>query len=222
MALKTFLSVLVLMMAAACGDATVETAPVATDSPTTAPATTDMPPTTVAPTTTVAPATTSDPTTTAGPAGDCSAAGMTAGAAPQDLPPAVAATRQRIVDLAIACDYEGLAALAAEAPFFTFGFGGDDDPVSFWRESERQGDPVTRLMVELLDLPVGVIEQVDPPVYSWPELTTIVEPTDADYDQVRGIYDEDEIEIFKQFGGYTGYRAGIQADGAWLYFVAGD
>jgi hypothetical protein len=36
-----------------------------------------------------------------------------------------------------------------------------------------------------------------------------------------GSTDED-IRSFEQYGGYTGWRVGMRADGTWLFFVAGD
>ena len=39
----------------------------------------------------------------------------------------------------------------------------------------------------------------------------------------REIYGQDEIDaMFDDIGGYGGYRIGIEPDGDWLFFVAGD
>ncbi len=222
--LMTAVGVIALALAA-CGDADGDVA--TTLAPTTTLAgtttTTSTSTTSNSTTTTLAPPTTTAVPPTSAP-GSCSAAGMDASLATQDgLPAPVAATRLLIAELAAACDLDGLAELALEGePFFSFSFGGGDDPAEFWRTAESQGDPVTRRMIEVLALPYGVIDDLDPPIFAWPELATLVELTDADYDQVRGIYDDEAIESFKDFGGYIGYRAGIQADGDWLSFVAGD
>jgi hypothetical protein len=47
--------------------------------------------------------------------------------------------------------------------------------------------------------------------------------TEEDLEGMRraGSTDED-IRSYEQYGGYTGWGAGIRADGTWLFFVAGD
>jgi hypothetical protein len=49
-------------------------------------------------------------------------------------------------------------------------------------------------------------------------------PSEADYRELvdAGLYTEADVEQWERFGGYTGYRVGIAADGEWLSFVAGD
>ncbi|CAN5662764.1 hypothetical protein BH20ACT1_BH20ACT1_06640 [soil metagenome] len=56
-----------------------------------------------------------------------------------DLPPVVADMRRQIVEAAVSCDYERLAELTRQSPFFSFSFGTvDSEPATFWQEAEEQ------------------------------------------------------------------------------------
>jgi hypothetical protein len=45
----------------------------------------------------------------------------------------------------------------------------------------------------------------------------------ADLDVLEPLYDESDFASWEEFGGYIGYRVGIDAEtGEWLFFVAGD
>lgn len=114
-----------------------------------------------------------------------------------DLPEPVAIVRRDIVEAAVSCDYDGLAESATVGEF-NYSFGAEGDPAGYWREIEEQGDerPLEAL-VELLDGPFATIDNDGQTIYVWP--SAAVEQDD-----------------------YLGYRAGIDGDGDWLYFVAGD
>jgi hypothetical protein len=93
------------------------------------------------PTTTEAP-TTEAPTTTTAPGPRCSASDLSPQGPDQpDLPPVVADMRRQIVEAAVSCDYERLAELTRQSPFFSFSFGAvDSEPATFRREAEEQGE----------------------------------------------------------------------------------
>lgn len=160
-------------------------------------------------------------------AGTCSAAGMDPSSSEQELPPAVAETRERIVDAAAACDYDRLAALTGVTAQFLHSFGGGDDPVASWRQREEAGEPVLADLVTLLDLEHGVTDPGDVPgeVYVWPEVFAIDDPTRGDFQPVveAGLYTQDDVDRWLEItGAYSGHRVGIDAAGTWRFFVAGE
>ncbi len=152
--------------------------------------------------------------------GPCSAAGQPSVAPPREsLPEAVSAIRSEIVERAVDCDFDGLAALTS--PSFTVNFGGGD-PRRVWMASEaRFGDDLS-LIVRILNLPFAASVLPDGrTIYVWPSAATD-EPTDADWEALRPVFNEEEIDAMRQLGGYTGHRIGIAEDGEWLFSVAGD
>lgn len=154
--------------------------------------------------------------------GDCSAAALSAALPQQDLPAEVAATRQRIADAAVACDYAALEAIAREGTeAFTFSFGGGDSAAGFWEGLEATGRRPLASLVAVLGLPKG---RVDERIYAWPSVH-VEGATDEDWRAVvdAGLLSADEADAMRAQGsGYLGWRAGIAADGEWLFFVAGD
>lgn len=114
-----------------------------------------------------------------------------------DLPVAVETVRQDIIEAAVRCDYDDLAEIATTGEF-NYSFGAEGDPAGYWRELEERGEetPLATL-VRLLDGPFATIDNQGQTIYVW--------PTDA--------VEQDD---------YLSHRAGIDEDGDWLYFVAGD
>jgi len=127
----------------------------------------------------------------------CSASGLSAVPAAQDLPAAVEATRRQIIEAAVACDYDALAALASAGTSFAYSLDDTGDPIGYWQSLEENGtgEPL-RWMVETLNLPavpagVGGEENV---FYLWSDGA----------------------------GGVTIYRTGIASTGEWLFFLPDD
>ena len=152
--------------------------------------------------------------------GPCSAAGLPSVAPPREaLPEAVSAIRSEIVERAVDCDFDGLAALTS--PSFTVSFGGGD-PRRVWMASEAQFGDDLSLIVRILNLPFAASVLPDGrTIYVWPSAATD-DPTDADWEALRPVFNEEEIDAMRQLGGYTGHRIGIAEDGEWLFSVAGD
>jgi hypothetical protein len=46
--------------------------------------------------------------------------------------------------------------------------------------------------------------------------------TEEELDELANIHSEGELDDFATAGSYLGWRTGIDQDGNWLYFVAGD
>jgi hypothetical protein len=182
-------------------------------------------------TTTVAPTTTGDTATTIPPAVDnCSASGMTVPRGQPELSDEVAATRSAIIEAALSCDYDALASLVSDD--FVASLGGSDS-IELWRAQEADGLEPMSLLVGVLSLPHATITSDDGFEDARGPQTRIVWPSAATYgvwDEIpaadRGalseVYTTDEIRSFELFGSYAGYRTGIDPDGQWRYFVAGD
>lgn len=217
--------VTLVLAVAACGESG-SSGPEGTATSTTSP---QRPPTTLVPGTT---GSTLPPSTTTLPPTDttavivepgCSATAedMPAGA---DLPEAVAETRAAILEAALTCDFDRLAAVATED--FTYSFGGGNDPAGYWRDAEREGDDVLAILVRVLGMSHGSLETELPSgeetrLYYWPGAFG-ADPTEEQWKEVGTLYSAAEIEAMKDFGGYVGYRVGITSTGEWLFFVAGD
>jgi hypothetical protein len=137
------------------------------------------------------------------------------------LPLAVAQKRAGIYKAAVSHDYETLEALLDPATF-SYSFGESGDPIGYWRKQEEAEIPlVGDILPGALHSRFGKTEDI----FVWPSAAgkEATEWTEEDLEGMRkaGSTDED-IRSFEQYGGYTGWRAGIRADGTWLFFIAGD
>ena len=162
-------------------------------------------------------------TVPAEPEAACSTSGLRLTLPEQELPPDVAAVRERIFGAAVACDYETLEQIALEqGEGFTFSYGGGTSAAGHWRELEESGaDEPMRILATILTLPYTRNESGS---YAWP--TAYQEsPTEADWQALvdAGLYSQEEIDSMQAGGsGYLGYRTAITADGDWQFYVAGD
>lgn len=170
-----------------------------------------------------------------GPAAPSSAACSAAGSSPtlpaQELPPPVAAMRERIAAAATACDLAALERLALDGGGgFSFSFGAPaGGPAEHWRRLERDGDdaPLATL-VRVLRAPYATMPHgAGEPLYVWPSIFAAEAPAAEDWATLAGIYPADVVTRMREdsarFGiGYLGYRAGITASGDWIFYIAGD
>lgn len=134
----------------------------------------------------------------------------------QGLPSPVADTRLAILQAARAGDVEALAGLTGEG--FTSSFGGPEDPLAFFTRLRDEGE-LDRL-VRILELPHG--EQGG--MYSWPFAYTrdLESLSSAELELLATVATQEEIDSWFEFGGYAGWRAGIDDGGTWRFYVAGD
>jgi hypothetical protein len=169
-----------------------------------------------------------DLTTTSGSArGACSAAGMASEPKSQaGLPDVVARTRRLLVGAATTCGYARLAHVAGRGDdAFSYSLGEEGDPTAFWRGQEAEGQEPMRFLVALLDRPYHARLVAGGTQYVWPSAfgyDTWADVPPPDRDALRPLYGDRDFEFFEQFGGYAGYRVGIDADGEWLFFIEGD
>ncbi|QRK13502.1 hypothetical protein JQX13_07550 [Archangium violaceum] len=128
--------------------------------------------------------------------------------------------RRRIMAAAVACDYEGLAALTREKGMaFKASFGDVTDVAGYWHELETsRGQPVLAQMVKLLNLPYARLGDL----YVWPSVHR-ENATDADWKAVEAVYPPEQLAQMRQAGtGYLGLRLGILSNGHWQFALAGD
>lgn len=151
----------------------------------------------------------------------CSAAGASVPSAAAGLPEPVATTRQAIIDAAAACDLDALEGLAAEGFNSSFGGGG----VENLRRWEDEGTGRLGTLLDLFGMTHDTVETDDGVIYVWPA-AHVYESWDAIpadlIEELRQIHTDEELDMFSEFGSYGGWRTGIDQDGNWLYFVAGD
>jgi hypothetical protein len=215
-----------LLVATACVDDAIDlTSPTETSSSS---PTTSGPAVTTAPSTTTAPAgTTATTTTTTTLAETCSAAGMalTLPAEP-GLPDPVAQMRVRVTDAALSCSFDRLAALGVEGGFsWSFNPDLEAGPAAFWREMETYGTMPMRRLLELFELPVGVMDIAGTDVFMWPSVAAYddwASAPEADREALRSLFTDEDMELFAAENVYLGSRVAIDEDGDWLWYVAGD
>ena len=111
-------------------------------------------------------------------------------------------------------DVDALAALTNDS--FSASFGGG----TFTDVYADNGDAMAQL-ARMLSFPAAVDGAG---TYVWPQATTVAwdQVTDEMLAELNALgYDDDDFESFAA-NGYLGYRAGITAEGNWIFFVAGD
>jgi hypothetical protein len=155
----------------------------------------------------------------------------------RQLPDPVKQMRESIIEAATFCDYDELERLALIGkPYFSYTFGEDTGaPADFWRAREREalnGSPraprYMAYLVEMLDLPFckeiqqgGTGGAGDMVIYEWPRAHCSAR-THADWQQLKGLYTQEQIDQMEMGDLYVGFRVGILEDGDWVYFIAGD
>lgn len=173
-------------------------------------------------TTTSGPTSTTSSSTTSTTIQRCSAQGMSPLVPQMNLPGPVAATREEIFRAVMTCDFAELEQLASTGSNpFTFSFGGDTGgPAQFWRSRENAGEPVLATLATILNMPYGVRQGQ----YVWPfaHALNFEKLSPQQLALLRVYFTEEQIDDWRSFGGYTGYRVGISASGEWMFYVAGD
>lgn len=154
----------------------------------------------------------------------CSALGLPSPPLNQDsLPDAVGETRAAIVEAATECDFAALERLAGPDFLYSLDPSSASDLSRFWQQSDQQNFDTLAVIVRTFDLPFAMITSAEGAVsYVWPAVTEIQNPTEEDWQTLAAVYNEEEIEFYKEFGGFIGWRIYISADGTWTTAIAGD
>jgi hypothetical protein len=142
-------------------------------------------------------------------------------APPEEIPEAVVDTRQAILDAAQALDWGALRELIPDRGF-TFSFGGERDPIRYWRMLESEGH--VPVLGDILPAVLGTEPDRSRGVYIWPAQAAgdPSEWDEQDLEALRQIHTDEDIRSFQELGLYVGWRVGIDRDGTWVFFVAGD
>ena len=139
---------------------------------------------------------------------------------PNSTAPPDVVLRKRAAILAAAemGDYDALAELADPSGFeYTFGGPVEGGPAAYWRRAEASGEEPTPAdaLAAILRMPYTLSRGL----YVWPFA----------YDKTEDELTAYERKLLAPLGrggafadGYLGWRAGIDPDGRWLFFVAGD
>jgi hypothetical protein len=154
----------------------------------------------------------------------CSADGMVVGPVDSDgLPSPVAATRQQLIDAALACNFRALSRIARDNQV-DLRYEGDPIPVRTWRDLEADGAPVLRPLAGLLGL-AHVRKETDTGTeFTWP--TAVDWPfadvgNGEDRQALTRVVGEDGIFGWAEAGGYSGWRVAIGPEGRWLHLWYG-
>ena len=151
---------------------------------------------------------------------NCSAAGAGSTIEPQGgLPEPVAAMREAIVAAASSCDITALSMLGGDT--VAFSFGGEPDAGRYWRWNEQEGYGALGRIVDILALPFLIEEWPTGRHFVWPSAFQEF-PTEDDWQALTAVFNEEDVDLFKEFGYYIGMRVGIAEDGTWIFAIEGD
>lgn len=166
-----------------------------------------------------------DPTDDASDAqGDCSAAGLPADGEFAQLGQDARAMAAFLLDAAVRCDEQLLFTAATESDT-SFSFGSATVDAVLGLPEDADADPAPwEALARLLHGTTPV--EVDG-VWTWPAAFTAEagsEVDDAWQELVdSGLHTRDQVDQLRAApDGYLGWRIGIDADGTWLFFTAGD
>ncbi|MBA2424300.1 MAG: hypothetical protein H0V58_02960 [Actinobacteria bacterium] len=137
------------------------------------------------------------------------------------LPPAVEETRATLLAAAETGDYEALRPLVPATGFeYTFGGPVEGGPIAFWQELERNSveRPLENLAA-VLRMPYTLSRGI----YFWPFAFDIAEADEITAHERELLQPLGPLDtLFVPGTGYLGWRAGIEPDGSWVFYVAGD
>lgn len=138
-------------------------------------------------------------------------------AEPVGLPPEVAEMHAALLEAAESGDYEALRPLIPEDGFsYTFGEPPPGGPIEYWQQVEADsGESPIEILARILRLPYTLSAGR----YVWPFAYDKQEDELTDYErELLG-----DLAFYTGAGsGYLGWRAGIEPDGTWRFFIAGD
>lgn len=125
---------------------------------------------------------------------------------------------QAIVRATRDCDFDQLERLAvAGRPRFDFSFTGDKRPASLWRQREGRGEKFAARLIRLLRM----TPKREGQTYVWPAAFAR-NADDRDWEALVPTFGQNQVKIFRDYGGYTDLRLGITSDGDWIFCVDGD
>jgi len=108
-----------------------------------------------------------------------------------------------------------------------FSFGGDRDPVAFWKSSypDSEGIEVLAILIEILEMPFIHVDKGTPQeMFVWPYFygMPLAKLTPVQKVELFRLVTGTDWREMTDFGAYIFFRVGIAPDGVWHFFVAGD
>lgn len=151
------------------------------------------------------------------------------GGAVEELPPAVQAVRETIMQAARDADFEALRPLLGTgtgATQLSFGVV-EGDPIDFLRglSGDPEGYEILAILLEVLEAGYAIFDPGTPnEIYVWPYFvgTSLDDLTPKQRVELFKLVTSGDYEEMRMFGAYVFYRVGITPDGTWRFFVAGD
>jgi hypothetical protein len=137
------------------------------------------------------------------------------------LPAAVDKTRAELLAAAESGDYEALRPLIRSTGFaYTFGDQVPGGPIAYWQNLERTtSQRPLEALAEILRMPYTLSRGV----YFWPFAYDVASIDDLTAHERELLAPLGPLEsVFVEGTGYLGWRTGIEPDGTWVLFVAGD
>ena len=131
------------------------------------------------------------------------------------VPAEVERTRAAVQEAAEARDYDALAELVPESGFnYSFGGAFPGGAVAYWQDLEAKGEDPLGDLARILSLPYSLYAGS----YVWPFSYNLAPNELTEYE--RGLLGD----LADDYAGesYLGWRAGINPDGHWSFFVRGD
>lgn len=132
------------------------------------------------------------------------------------LPGPVSETHAALLAAAESGDYEQLRPLLPDEFSYTFGGPVEDGPIAYWQqvEADSRERPI-EVLERILKMPYTLAGGT----YIWPFAF------DKEASELTAYEREllgDQADTFGAGSGYLGWRAGIEPDGTWRFFIAGD
>jgi hypothetical protein len=137
------------------------------------------------------------------------------------LPAPVADTHARLLEAAESGDYEELKALIPSTGFeYTFGGPVEGGPIAYWQELERS---TVERPLENLEAVLKMPYVRSRGIYVWPFAYDVADVGDLSAHERELLAPLGPLDtLFVEGTGYLGWRAGIDPEGNWVFFVAGD
>jgi hypothetical protein len=132
------------------------------------------------------------------------------------LPKPVLRTHAALVEAASAGDYEALRPLIPAEFSYTFGGPVEGGPIAYWQQIEAEGGESP---LDILDRILAMPYTLYRGTYIWPFAYDKQPDELTAYERrILGDFADD----FGAGSGYLGWRAGIEPNGRWAFFIAGD
>jgi hypothetical protein len=132
------------------------------------------------------------------------------------VPEPVNDTHSALLEASRSGDYEALRPLIPDQFSYTFGGSVEGGPIAYWQQVEAEsGESPIEILDRILSMPYTLYRGT----YIWPFAY------DKQPDELTGYERELLGDLADDFGagsGYLGWRAGIEPDGTWSFFIAGD